>query len=170
MNVLLLSIFLTILTGAGSQNTNTFPTSWEGIWEGTMDLYREGIITGTVPVKLTIAKTANPITWTWKTEYLSPKQPVTKNYLLRTVDATKGIYVTDEGGGVELYNYLYGNKTYNVFETDGIMLTSTYEKIGNQLIFEVTSGKKISSGSPLVINYSVENLQRVIFKIVSKFS
>ena len=88
-----------------------------------------------------------------------------KDYVLRTRDAAKGLYLTDEGGGVELMDYLFGNKLYSVFETSNIVLTATYElRSPNELVFEVTSGKKVSEGSPDVINYSVDNLQRVIFK------
>jgi hypothetical protein len=51
-----------------------------------------------------------------------------------------------------------------VFETQGIFLTSSYELIGDQLIFEVSSGKKIEGENKGVTNYSVTSLQRVIFK------
>ena len=43
------------------------------------------------------------------------------------------------------------------------MLTSSYELQGDQLIFEVTSGRKIEDKNE-VTNYSVLNLQRVVFK------
>jgi hypothetical protein len=72
-------------------------------------------------------------------------------------------YVTDEGNGIELMDYYFNNKLYSVFETHGVMLTSSYELQGNQLIFEVSSGKKLDENKE-VNNYSVLNLQRVIFK------
>ncbi|SOD91764.1 hypothetical protein [Spirosoma fluviale] len=90
--------------------------------------------------------------------------PVVKDYTLRLKDAAKHEYVTDEGDGVVLADYLFGNKLYSVFETQGIVLTSTYELIGDKLIFEVTSGRKQAEPSQGVINYSVDNLQRVVFK------
>jgi hypothetical protein len=43
------------------------------------------------------------------------------------------------------------------------MLTSSYELQGDDLIFEVTSGKKIEDRKE-VTNYSVLGLQRVVFK------
>jgi hypothetical protein len=62
-------------------------------------------------------------------------------------------------------DYYFIIKLYSVFDTLGVMLTSSYELKDNQLIFEVTSGKKIEENKE-VINYSVLNLQRVIFKKV----
>ncbi len=43
------------------------------------------------------------------------------------------------------------------------MLTSSYELHGDELIFEVTSGKKIEDRKE-VTNYSVLSLQRVVFR------
>lgn len=126
-------------------------------------MYKHGVLRDSVAVTLTIAPITNQEAWTWRTEYLSPKMPMTKNYVLRVKDAVRRIYVTDEGGGVELTTYQHAAKLYNVFETEGIFLTSTYECQGDKIIFEVTSGKKEAGGHPAVINYSVDNLQRVAF-------
>jgi hypothetical protein len=43
-------------------------------------------------------------------------------------------------------------------------LTSNFELIGDQLIFEVSSGKKLEEENKTVTNYSITSLQRVIFK------
>ena len=91
---------------------------------------------------------------------------MTKDYVLRLKDAAKNLYVTDEGGGIELTDHLFANKLYSVFETHDIVLTSTYELSGRELIFEVTSGKKQGVPNQEVTNYSVDNLQRVVFKKV----
>lgn len=150
---------------SATQGQHTFVEACLGNWKGTMYIYSRGVLKDSVLVKFTAAKTEKPDAWTWKTEYLSSKQPMVKDYVLRTRDAAKGLYLTDEGGGIELMDYLFGNKLYSVFETSNIVLTATYElRSPNELVFEVTSGKKISEGSPDVINYSVDNLQRVIFK------
>jgi hypothetical protein len=90
--------------------------------------------------------------------------PMTKDYILRLPDPTKNKYITDEGDGVELTDYLYGSKLYSIFETHEVFLTSTYELYGKELIFEVTSGKKESGMHPEINTYSTDNLQRVVFK------
>ena len=82
---------------------------------------------------------------------------------MKLSDTKPNCCITDEGDGIELENYLFNNKLYNVFETEGIMLTSSYEFINENLVFEVTSGKKMESSNKDVINYSVLNLQRVVF-------
>jgi hypothetical protein len=68
-----------------------------GIWKGTMKIYSRGILKDSVPVKMTVAKTSTARDYTWKTEYLSPNQPVTKDYILHVKDAEKGVYITSVG-------------------------------------------------------------------------
>ncbi len=138
-----------------------------GVWEGKMLIYRESKVIETVPIKLTVARAKTAGDFTWKTEYFSPTRPMTQDYVLRVKDLEKGVYVTDEGGGVELADYLHGDKLYNVFEVQGVMLTATYELRGEELIFEVTSGKKLPDEKAGVVNYSVVNLQRAVLKRAS---
>ena len=158
-------IFLIILT-LNSIYAQSFPDQCVGTWKGTMHLFNRGSLKDSVKVILTVAKTGQPAEWVWKTEYLSEKLPMTKDYTLRLKDADKNIYVTDEKNGIELTDYLFNNKLYSIFETEGIFLTSSYELRAKELIFEVTSGKKIPIADRPVINYSVDNLQRVVLKKV----
>jgi hypothetical protein len=144
---------------------NNFVENCIGNWSGTMYIFSKGNIVDSVKVKLTIAITTEKDVWTWKTEYLSEKMPMTKDYKLRVKDKAKGIYLTDEGDGLMLEDYLFENKMYSVFEVQGILLTSSYElRNQNELIFEVTSGKKIEQNSKEVTNFTVNNLQRVVFR------
>ncbi|MEZ4901702.1 MAG: hypothetical protein R2822_08070 [Spirosomataceae bacterium] len=141
-----------------------FPDKCMGSWQGTMYIYKFGLLKDSIQVKLTVAKHTDKEAWSWKTEYLSAKQPVTKDYVLRLKDASKNLYITDEGGGVALTDYLVGQKLYSVFETGGYLLTASYELLDNKLIFEVTSGKKEPAIHPDINTYSSENLQRVVFE------
>jgi hypothetical protein len=160
-----LILFTLILVSNQLFAQKSFVENCIGNWSGTMIIYNKGNKVDSVKVKLTIAKTAQNNAWTWKTEYLSEKMPMTKDYIVREKDLLKGIYVTDEGGGIMLEDYVFENKMYTVFEVQGILLTSTYELRNlNELIFEVTSGKKIEGTKGEVTNFSVNNLQRVIFK------
>jgi|688.fasta_scaffold76964_3 hypothetical protein len=140
-----------------------FADKCEGKWKGTMYIYGKGQIRDSVPVELTVQKTSLPLTWVWKTNYLSNKNPIEKNYKLVLKDTASQTYLIDEGEGVELWSYYFINKLYSVFETHDVMLTSSYELQGDDLIFEVTSGKKIEDRKE-VNNYSVLGLQRVVFK------
>ncbi len=136
---------------------------WHGNWEGTMYIYGKGTLRDSVPVVLTVA-TINDSTLVWRTEYKSASQPMVKDYKMKLIDLAKGIYGTDEGNGLVLTNYLVDNSLYSVFEVQGILLTATYRLEGDQIVFEVTSGKKDTIEMEGVSNYSVPNLQKVQLK------
>ncbi len=161
---LILWLFFAFFESSMAQTT--FVDTCLGNWEGTMYIYNRGMLKDSLSVKLTVKKMTAADAWMWKMEYLSPQMPMVKDYILRLKDASKGHYITDEGGGIELMDYLFENKLYCVFETSGVILTSTYELRGKELIFEVTSGKKQGVDNQPVTNYSVDNLQRVVFRKV----
>jgi len=162
MKILLITL-LSTLTQA-STYAQSFPEKCSGVWTGSMQIFQRGEWRDSVEVRLTISKTSVPNEWIWRTEYLSKNLPMTKDYLLRIKDEEKHSYIMDEKNGIELNAYLFNNKLFSVFETQEILLTSTYELTQENLIFEVTSGKKTGQRDDSVINYSVDNLQRVMFK------
>ncbi len=159
-----ISFILTLIVTINTSAQSTFGERCLGSWEGMMHIYSRGALKDSVLVRLTVEKTNTSNAWTWRTDYLSARMPMTKDYILRLPDPTKNKYITDEGDGVELTDYLYGNKLYSIFETHEVFLTSTYELIGNELIFEVTSGKMEPITSSEIKTYSTDNLQRVVFK------
>lgn len=140
------------------------PDQCTGNWAGTMHIYKAGALLDSVQVRFTVARLTDT-SWTWRMDYLSATMPMTKDYVLRLRNPQQQLYVTDEGGGLELMEYRFGNKLYAIFETQGILLTSSYElRSPNELLFEVTSGKKLPNSHPEVRNYSVSSLQRVVLK------
>ena len=144
-----------------------FPEKCIGQWEGMMRISANGAVRDSVKVVFTVAPISND-SWTWRMEYLSPKQPMVKDYVLKLKDKDKHIYGTDEGDGIELMDYAFGNKLYSVFEIPGVLLTASYELINpNQLVFEVTSGKKTEATGKDIHNYSVSSVQRVVLRKVS---
>lgn len=138
-----------------------FPESCIGKWKGVMYIHAAGKVRDSVAVKLTVAA-KDSRSWTWKTEYLSEKYPMTKDYVLKTVNASIGHFQTDEGDGIIIDQYVFGDKMSCIFETAGILLTSCYEMQAGKLIFEVASGKK-SEETGEVISHPVTNLQRAVF-------
>jgi hypothetical protein len=162
MRILICGLFFT-LTASFCTAQKHFAEPCEGVWHGTLYMYSYGKLKDSVEVTLTVKKTNDAEIYTWKTDYLSAKWPITKDYLLKRVDKEKGIYETDEQNGVVLKNYLVGNKLYSVFETEGIFLTSCYELHKEYLYFEVTSGKKINTTQG-VINIATEHVQKVYLK------
>lgn len=143
----------------------SFPERCLGEWEGTMYMYSFNQLRDSVPVRFTATKTDSLGVYGWRTEYLSAKRPMTKDYFLKIKDLDKGHYILDEGDGVTIDEFNYGNKLFSAFEVQDIYLTTTTELIGDTLIFEVTSGKKIPTENE-VTSYSFDHVQRVVFKRV----
>lgn len=141
----------------------SFPEKCLGEWEGMMYIFSNGGLVDSVATSFDVARTEDPHTFTWITRYHSPTQPMVKDYKLKLIDPAKKLYAVDEGNSIALNSYLFGEKLYSVFETQGILLTSSYELIGENLVFEVTSGTNLEPGKD-VMNYSVRNLQRVMFR------
>lgn len=133
-----------------------------GKWEGIMKIYKKGQLKDSVRIQLTVAETPDPKVWVWKTEYLSAQHPAVKDYKLKLIDESKGHYAIDEGEGIALPHYRFDNKLFSIFETEGITLTSTYELKGEELIFEVTSGKKGNANT--ITTFSTEHLQKALLK------
>ena len=131
-----------------------------------MQIYRYNSVVDSVKVRFTAAKTDTPGTFIWKTDYLSEKRPMTKDYKLVVDDLSKDRYILDEGDGVQLIEYNVDNKLYCLFKVQDIYLTSTRELVGDKLIFEVTSGKELGEAAG-VTNYSFTNVQRVVLSKVS---
>jgi len=163
MNLRRLVIFTFFLLCFSARSSAQILKDWHGEWHGKMQMYKNGQTTDSLEVLLTI-KPINDSTLTWRTEYKSVKQPMTKDYTMKSVDVSKGVYATDEGEGVLLETYLIDHTLYNVFEVEGIMLTAIYRLIGNEIVFEVTSGKKGRVVAGGVTNFSVNYLQKVHFK------
>jgi hypothetical protein len=163
MNLRTLIVSTFFLLCFSAQSSAQILKDWHGEWHGMMQMYKNGQATDSVEVLLTI-KPINDSILTWRTEYKSIKQPMTKDYTMKSVDLSKGVYATDEGSGVVLETYLIDNALYNVFEVEGIMLTAIYRLMGNEIVFEVTSGKKGKIVAGGVTNFTVNYLQKVHFK------
>lgn len=160
-NFLLLPLVL-VLVSLHTAWSQSFPDRVIGQWTGIMHMYKDGNVRDSVKIRLTVVRGATANTWSWKTEYLSEKMPMTKDYTLKQGESSS-TYLLDEGGGIVLQDYQFGNKLYSVFETHDVLLTSTYELRGEELVFEVTSGKKIPGGTE-VINFTVQFLQRAVLR------
>lgn len=142
--------------------SQSFPEKCSGNWSGKMYIYNLGKVVDSIDIIFTVSKTENS-DFIWKTEYLSPKYPMVKDYLMKLPQVGSNKYLLDERDGLVLNGYLFDNKMYFVFETSGILLTSSYELINDNLVFEVSSGSKIDVNEGIeVMNYSVKNIQRVV--------
>lgn len=156
-------IFLVVLLCIGGFTKSQILKEWQGSWSGTMYIYGKGTLRDSVEVVLTVT-TINDSSLVWKTEYKSVSQPMVKDYKMKLINSEKGIYGTDEGGGLVLTTYLVDNSLYSVFEVQEILLTATYRLEGDFIFFEVTSSKKDQVDMERVFNYSVGTIQKVRLK------
>jgi len=158
-------IFLILIFGTSNLKAQSFPERCEGNWKGNLFIWSQGVMSQNLTVHLTVQKLTDSLNgWIWKTTYFGDLiDPVIKDYTLHEGDTRNGIYVLDEGDGIKLLNYVFGDKMFCVFSYKRTMLTSSYELVGENLIFEVTSGNKINRKKKHVRNFSVDFLQGVIF-------
>ena len=152
--------FWLVLTTGNALSQQEFGTACAGNWKGMMHLFKAGALIDSVPLVLEINQKTDSV-FQWKMQYLSEKMPVTKDYLL--VFKGGNYFRIDEGNGIQIDAYLFSNRLVSQFETEGILLTSTYELRGDELYFEVTSGTKEKSDAD-VQSYHVGFLQHVRFK------
>ena len=142
--------FLTLLLASCSKRTATvshfqkenFPQAWIGNWSGELLIYNTKEVQQRIPMTLEIQPTAKKDVFTWALIYGKDKEKGRRSYELNIKDAEKGWYAIDEKNSIILDCYLFNNKLYSRFEVMGNLLLCTYEKQGNQIIFEVISGKQ----------------------------
>lgn len=163
-----ITIILFLLWSHTVSAQNNFPDKCIGKWSGMMMIYQKGILRDSVLVELHVKK-INDTSWAWKTEYISPKMPITKDYILRLKDKATHHYVTDEGDGIVLNESIFENKCFSVFITNEMLITSRYELISPDILsFEVTSSRSAQMIGGELRNYDVTSLQSVLFTRVKK--
>ena len=160
------SIILFIILISFSFAQTSFPNSHLGVWEGKMKILKEGKVKVKIDIKMTIKETENDSLWIWKTEYISDKMPGVKDYKLKLINRDKGLFIIDEGDGLELDCLYFENKLYSIFSFKETLLTATYEFKEDEIIFEVLSGKKGKEVYPNVSNYPLNGFQKFKLKKV----
>ncbi|MBM3178115.1 MAG: hypothetical protein FJZ78_08930 [Bacteroidetes bacterium] len=161
MKFLPFSIGLLIFSFQGVVSRSLLPDRMVGHWRGHLQVWSKGVKQDSVAVELTIAPLGQD-RWKWRMDYKSEKNPMVKDYELRIKDRAQQIYLTDEGGGVVLEDYVFGNKMFSFFKTHDVWLSSTHELVDGKIIFEVTAGKQLNDSSAEVVNYSMTTLQRAV--------
>lgn len=146
-----------------NSNESIFPEKCLGNWEGTLYIYKFNKVQDSLKATFTVAKTEVPGTYTWKTEYLTPERTIVKDYKLVVDNLEEGRYILDEGDGIELMAYHVQNKLYSLFKLKDIYLTASTELTGDQLVFEVTSGKEYNITGQEIANFSFTNVQRAVY-------
>jgi hypothetical protein len=121
---------------------DTFPQSWFGRWKGNLEIYNAKGLAQTIPMALLMDKTDTSGVYKWYIQYGADTSKGLRPYLLRTIDATKGLYVCDELNSIRMESYLLGNRLFCSFSVMGNVLLSTYEKQGDNMLFEIVMWKE----------------------------
>ncbi len=119
----------------------TFPQSWFGEYEGTLNIYRSSGLSQSIAMKMVMGKTDTPGVCKWHIIYGDDAVKGLRPYLLRTIDAKKGIYQCDELNKIKMESYFIGNKLFCHYAVEGNDLTTIEEKQGDTLTFEIIFGK-----------------------------
>lgn len=139
-NILFLIVFLGWSLYTEAQTKPDFPGSWQGNWTGELTIYKENQVQQKVPMVLEI-KRIDSVRYSFALVYGPDKEKGRRPYELVIKNAAKGEYVIDEKNSIQMEAYLFGNKLFCWFSVAGNTLLSTYEKVGDSLVFEVISGK-----------------------------
>jgi hypothetical protein len=127
-------------------SSNTFPGSWLGIWQGNLEIYNRNGLSQTVPMALELLATDTVGVYKWHIVYGPDREKGLRAYLLRTLDAEKGWYATDEGNSINLECYYLGGKLFSTYIVEGNFITVIEEKTtenGEEVLkFEIIFGKE----------------------------
>lgn len=122
-------------------DTLAFPASWEGSWHGTLEIFNARGKVQSVPMWVELHKidTSTSGRYTFGLVYGSREQD-DRPYELVPVAPEKGLWLVDEKNSIVMESYLYGPKLLCWFVVQGSRVLCTYEKRGDEMLFEVYSG------------------------------
>ena len=147
-----------------------FPEIWAGIYRGSLEIFTAAGLQQTVAMELEIAPTDSINRWVWALTYGPDSVAGRRSYELVVTDSTKGHYQIDEKNSIVLDGYLRGDIFVSRFSVMGNLLDCTYEKVADEIIFTIVTGKEttIATGGgvmagdtiPVVQGYPVGVVQR----------
>jgi hypothetical protein len=169
----ILCLVIVSTLGYSQNETTIFPAEFLGIWKGKLLIYKGENVTNTIEMSVEHLPTDTAGVYIWSIIY-GTEDTGKRPYYLRTVDATKGHYQIDEKNGIVLDSYFVGGKLVSHFLVQGNRLTTSYELVGEEMIFEVIVTKEekptitgdIGPEIPPVTSYLVSGYQKAILKKV----
>ena len=140
MSRILLLIPILALAGCGFEaaqaqgSPTSFPESWFGKWTGEITVKPYEGATKKLSMSLTIGPMEEEGRWQFAIQYGS--QP-TRNYELMAVKPKKGRYQIDEKNSIVLPAWYTDGELVSIFSLSGQILTTHYERVGNEIWFSV---------------------------------
>ncbi|HRI59736.1 MAG TPA: hypothetical protein PK228_08430 [Saprospiraceae bacterium] len=179
-------VFLLVFKSLPAQVTTTtpvadksasFPASWQGDWNGTLEIFNGKGKVQSVEMTVEIHKidTSKEGRYTFGLIYGSKEQDW-RPYELVPVAPEKGVWKVDEKNSIAMESYLYGPKLLCWFTVQGSRILCTYEKIADDtMVFEVISGSETAASTtgntkqgeeeiPEVKTYPFSVFQRALLK------
>lgn len=156
----------------------SFPKSWEGNYQGELQIFDVDSVKMKVIMKLIIAKKTASV-YQWKITYNFRGKEDIRDYELKMIDSTKGHYIIDERNTIEIDSYYKMQTFTSFFEVMNSYIISTYTKNNNDdILFEIiaasTNKPSIAGNSkykgeeiPEVKSYFINGRQRAILKKLS---
>lgn len=132
---------LLLTLGCFTAAAQSFPQSWQGYWRGTLQIHTAKGVAQTVPMAVEIAPTADSLRWRFALIYGEDTAKGRRAYDLLILDRAAGRYLTDENNGILLDDYYLDGRLLSQFTVQGTRLISSFERRGDELIFEIISGK-----------------------------
>lgn len=148
------------------------PTAWSadfaslctGHWQGTMHIWAGGALRDSVETELKVNPWGGEADyWSWNLSYKSALNPVVKAYTLHKTKSQPEEYDLDEGDGVILKMFVYGNELVCCYKMDEVFFMCTYLLTGKNLVMSVYSSANINEKSSEAESFSTNYFQRVEF-------
>jgi hypothetical protein len=150
----------------------SFPQSFIGHWEGTLNWYQTGKKTPQqVKMQLIIKPADSANTFTWQIIYGNRGED-NRPYILKPVDTAKGHWQIDERNGIIIDQYFIGHRFTSAFSVQTTTIVDSYWLEGKNLIAEfygltakpVSTTGKGTEDSPKVDSYGTKSYQRAVLK------
>jgi len=118
-----------------------FPKDWSGKWRGDLKVYSGLGLQYSIKMELHLIPQKNSENYDYTIIYDSPERFDKRLYELIVVDKSQGLYLLDEKNTILIESYFMGGKWFQRFDVVESMLNCSIEQIGDQLVWEITSGK-----------------------------
>ncbi len=143
-------------------DTTGFPATWSGSWHGTLDIFNGGGKVQSVAMWIEIypIDTSTTGRYTFGLVYGS-KQQDWRPYELVPVAPQYGLWKVDEKNGIAMESYLFGPKLLCWFTVQNSRVLCTYEKQGDEMIFEVYSGMETAISTSGNVRHNGEAIPEV---------
>ncbi len=144
---------LLTFTLSTAQDSLSFPNSWAGNWTGELEIYNASGLIQKIFMGLNIQPTDSAGVFTWEVTYGEGEEKQVRPYSLKTIDAQRGHYATDEHNSIILDSYWVAGKLIEVFSVEGSLLITTTQQLDeNTLLWEII----VSSDNPVASTGNTE--------------